>query len=102
MKYKGNIEDILIDYYFSGPYINQIKYDTIEKFVANPIFMKLKEDVKKSNKNTEDAFTENINKLKEDPDKNEFAIFANAKENKKDMIKLLGKSEEEIANQTET
>jgi hypothetical protein len=99
MKYKGNIEDILIDYYFSGPYINQIKYDTIEKFIDNQIFKKLKEDVKKSN-NTEDAFTENINKLKEEPDKNEFAIFA--KENKKDMIKLLGKSEEEIANQTET
>lgn len=42
MKNKGNIEDILIDEYFSGPYINETKYDTIEKFIENPIFKELK------------------------------------------------------------
>jgi len=41
-----------------------------------------------------------IDKLKDRTDYPEFAIFA--KENKQDMIKLLGKSEELNANQTET
>jgi hypothetical protein len=44
MKNKGNIEDILIDYYFSGPYINQTKYDTMKKFGENPILKALKKD----------------------------------------------------------
>lgn len=41
MKYKGNIEDILIDTYFSGPFLDGIKYDTIQKFINNKTFLEL-------------------------------------------------------------
>lgn len=48
MKNKGNIEDILIDYYFSGPYIKQTKYFTMKELIENQTFKNFFKDLKEA------------------------------------------------------
>jgi hypothetical protein len=41
MKYQGNIEDILIETNFSGPFLDKIKYTSMQQFIESIHFIEL-------------------------------------------------------------